>query len=104
MAKGNESTGPSISGPGGVLVSDFDGTMTRHDFYKLAIESLIPPDTPDYWDKYRTGRITHFEVLRRYFATIRASEREVLALVDRMELGPELPAAVGTLRGAGWEV
>ena len=25
---------------GGVLVSDFDGTMTRHDFYKLAIEEL----------------------------------------------------------------
>ena len=29
----------------GVLVSDFDGTMTRHDFYKLAIESLLPPET-----------------------------------------------------------
>lgn len=38
-----------------VLVSDFDGTMTRHDFYKLAVESLVPAETPDYWAEYRTG-------------------------------------------------
>jgi 2-hydroxy-3-keto-5-methylthiopentenyl-1-phosphate phosphatase len=90
--------------PRGVLVSDFDGTMTRHDFYKLAIEHLLPPDIPDHWAEYRTGAITHFEALRRYFAAIRASEEEVLAVVDRMELAPELAAAVARLRGAGWEV
>lgn len=91
-----------VRGP--VLVSDFDGTMTRHDFYKLAIESLLPPDTPDYWAEYRAGRITHFEALRRYFAAIRAGEAEVLAVVGRMELDPELPAAVDALRQAGWAV
>jgi 2-hydroxy-3-keto-5-methylthiopentenyl-1-phosphate phosphatase len=87
-----------------VLVSDFDGTMTRHDFYKLAVESLVPPNTPDYWSDYRIGKITHFEALRRYFASIQASEAEVLAVVDRMELDPGLPAAVESLRRAGWEV
>src|SRR5262245_29211695 len=87
-----------------VLVSDFDGTMTRNDFYKLVIESLLPPDTPDYWAEYRAGTLTHFEALRRYFAAIRASEAEVLAAVERMELDPELPAAVAELRGAGWSV
>jgi 2,3-diketo-5-methylthio-1-phosphopentane phosphatase len=88
----------------GVLVSDFDGTMTRHDFYKLAIESLLPPDTPDYWAEYRAGAITHFEALRRNFAAIRSGQTEVLAVVDRMELAPDLPAVVAALRGAGWEV
>jgi 2,3-diketo-5-methylthio-1-phosphopentane phosphatase len=88
----------------GVLVSDFDGTMTRHDFYKLAIELLLPRDTPNYWAEYRAGAITHFEALRRYYASIRAGEREVLAVVDRMELDPELPSAVTSLRRAGWEV
>jgi 2,3-diketo-5-methylthio-1-phosphopentane phosphatase len=90
--------------PGGVLVTDFDGTMTRHDFYKLALESLVPPGTPDYWSEYRTGAITHFEALRRYFATIRASEAEILEVVGRMELDPELPEAVAALRAAGWGV
>lgn len=88
----------------GVLVTDFDGTMTRHDFYKLAVESLLPPDVPDYWAEYRTGAITHFEALRRYFASIRAGTREVLDVVARMELDPDLPWAVSDLRKAGWQV
>jgi 2,3-diketo-5-methylthio-1-phosphopentane phosphatase len=90
--------------PKGVLVSDFDGTMTRHDFYKLVVESLLPPGTPDYWSLYRAGTLTHFEALRRYFASIRAGEAEVLAVVGRMELDPDLPAAVESLRRAGWGV
>jgi 2,3-diketo-5-methylthio-1-phosphopentane phosphatase len=87
-----------------VLVSDFDGTMTRHDFFKLAIESLLPPGTPDYWSQYRTGDITHFEALRRYFASIRASEHEVLRVVDGMELDPQLSSAIESLHQAGWQV
>lgn len=89
---------------GRVLVSDFDGTMTQHDFYKLAIESLLPADVPDYWARYRTGEITHFEALRLYFAAIRKTENEVLDVVRRMELDPKLPAAVDALHQAGWRV
>jgi 2-hydroxy-3-keto-5-methylthiopentenyl-1-phosphate phosphatase len=94
----------SAAGKGGVLVSDFDGTMTRHDFYKLAIGSLLSPGTPDYWAEYRRGMITHFEALRSYFAAIRASEDEVLAVVEKMDLDVNLPTAVESLRGAGWSV
>jgi 2,3-diketo-5-methylthio-1-phosphopentane phosphatase len=90
--------------PRRVLVSDFDGTMTQHDFYRLALESLVPAETPRYWDEYRTGQITHHEALRRYFASIRASQATVLAVVDRMELDPQLAASVAALRAAGWEV
>src|SRR5436309_8744960 len=89
---------------GGVLVSDFDGTMTRHDFFKLAVESLVPADTPDYWAEYRAGTITHFEALRRYFAAIRASEEEVWAVVRQMELDPNLRGAVESLHRAGWSM
>lgn len=87
-----------------VLVSDFDGTMTRHDFYKLAIARLLPPDVPDYWSQYRAGTITHFEALRSYFAAIRTSEEETLAVVRQMELDPQLPAAAAKLRSGGWRI
>lgn len=87
-----------------VLVTDFDGTMTRHDFYKLVVESLLPPGTPDYWAEYRAGQITHFEGLRRYFAAIQATEAEVLSIVDGMELEPELPEMIAELRRVGWEI
>lgn len=64
----------------------------------------MPADVTDYWAQYRAGSITHFEALRRYFAEIRASEDEVLSVVGRMELDPELPSAVEALRCAGWQV
>jgi 2-hydroxy-3-keto-5-methylthiopentenyl-1-phosphate phosphatase len=88
----------------GVLVSDFDGTMTKHDFYRLALEQIIPQETPDFWAAYRAGQITHFEALRRYFASIRKSEEEVLDVVWSMDLDPELGVAVKNLREAGWRV
>jgi len=87
-----------------VVVSDFDGTMTHRDFFKLAIRQLLPPDGPNFWREYRAGQITHFEALRRYFAEIRATEAQVLAVVDQMELDPDLPQAVAELRRAGWQV
>lgn len=88
----------------GVLVSDFDGTMTKHDFYRLALESLVPKDVPDYWSEYRAGEITHFEALRRYFAAIRKTESEVMDVVWKMELDSGLTQAVKKLHQAGWKV
>jgi 2,3-diketo-5-methylthio-1-phosphopentane phosphatase len=87
-----------------VLVSDFDGTMTRHDFYRLAIEKLLPQGTPDYWARYRAGEITHFEALRSYFAAIRSTQDDVLAIVEQMEIDPNLQAAVESLRCGGWTI
>jgi 2,3-diketo-5-methylthio-1-phosphopentane phosphatase len=94
----------ALTATGPVIVSDFDGTMTRNDFYKLAIERLLPPDMPDYWEGYRDGTLTHFEALRRYFAAIRATEADVLAVVRDMQLDPELPTAVRQLQDAGWTI
>ena len=87
-----------------LLVTDFDGTMTRHDFYMLAARSLLPPDMPDYWAQYRAGQLTHFEALRAIFASIRAELATVRAVVDRMELDPGLPRALYQLRRSGWDV
>lgn len=94
---------PSVDGPL-ILVSDFDGTMTRYDFYRLALQHLIPSDCPDFWTDYRQGRMTHFEALQAYFQTISASESEVLRIVDQMELDPQLPRVLRDLRAAGWKV
>jgi 2,3-diketo-5-methylthio-1-phosphopentane phosphatase len=88
----------------GILVSDFDGTMTRTDFFALALESLVPPDLPAYWDEYLAGRMTHFEVLRAIYGAIRTSEAEALAVLPRMGLDPDLAAGLAVLRQAGWEV
>jgi 2,3-diketo-5-methylthio-1-phosphopentane phosphatase len=92
------------SEPKNLLVTDFDGTMTRHDFYKLAAQSLLPPDMPDFWAEYRAGRMTHFQALQAIFASIRANREAVRRVVDEMDLDPDLPSAHGILSSCGWEV
>jgi 2,3-diketo-5-methylthio-1-phosphopentane phosphatase len=86
------------------LVSDFDGTMARQDFYHLAIEHLLPPGMPDFWHDDRGEPRSHFEAMRRYYNAIRATEAETLRTVEAMELGPDLAMWVARLERAGWRV
>ena len=47
-----------------------DGTVTQYDFFELGRKRWpsLPQDDP--WEKYVTGRITHFEALAEIFARI----------------------------------
>ena len=87
-----------------ILITDFDGTLCRQDFYQLVVQRLLPATVPNYWQQYLDGAINHFEVLQKYFAEIRQSEAEVIALLGDMELEPELPACLRELSSAGWQV
>jgi 2,3-diketo-5-methylthio-1-phosphopentane phosphatase len=90
--------------PGPVFITDFDGTITRHDFYGLVVAHLLPDDVPDFWAAYRAGRMTHFDALNAYFAAARPDPDALLDLVDRMQPDPDLAAELDALRAAGWEV
>src|SRR5262245_56500481 len=87
-----------------LLVTDFDGTLTRRDFFQLVVEAFAPEALHEYWDGYKQGRYTHFEALAGIFTSIRASEDEVLAVVRRAELEPELKPWLERLDAAGWDV
>jgi len=87
-----------------ILVSDFDGTMTRRDFFELVNERLLPGDTPDYWGEYLAGRLTHFEALKHIFGSVTAGESALLDLVASMELEPGLKGQVKALQSQGWRV
>jgi len=90
--------------PPRILVTDFDGTMTRFDFYRMALARLLPPEIPDYWEEYLTGRLTHFQALQQLFADIHVPEADVLAAARAMELDPACAPAVQRLQHAGWEI
>jgi 2,3-diketo-5-methylthio-1-phosphopentane phosphatase len=87
-----------------IFVTDFDGTMTRHDFYRIAQARLVPPGTHDYWEDYLAGCLTHFDALQAIFQHIRGEEDEVMAAAREMELDPRAGDAIARLREAGWEV
>ncbi len=90
--------------PNAILVSDFDGTMTAHDFYDLVCQDF--PDVLDdgHWQQYEAGKITHFEALRRIFAAIRASQSEIVDIIQRMQIDPAISQSVEQLRHGGWDV
>jgi 2-hydroxy-3-keto-5-methylthiopentenyl-1-phosphate phosphatase len=90
--------------PQRILVSDFDGTMTKHDFFDLARRDLPSAADHDFWQDFVDGKITHFEALAGIFASIRTDWPTVEDLVDRMELDPALPDAVARLRAADWDI
>ena len=87
-----------------ILVSDFDSTATRYDFFDLVRKRwpFSPEDDP--WEKFVAGKKTHFEALAEIFIGIRTSEASLLELVESMELDPDLAESVRTLQDRGWEV
>ena len=86
-----------------ILVSDFDGTMTRFDFYDLVCREF-PDIAGTFWQQYERGEVTHFEALRSIFAGIRAPESRLLSIIDAMQIDPGLPKAVKALGTHGWDV
>ncbi|MBN9663124.1 MAG: HAD-IB family phosphatase [Acidobacteria bacterium] len=90
--------------PSSVLITDFDGTISRVDFYELALEHCSQGSLPDYWQGYSTGRLTHFEAMAGIFRQIRCSESTLQNLLPRMEVDPALPSAVAQLNDSGWDV
>ena len=87
-----------------VLVSDFDGTLVRPDFYQLVREHLVPRGTPDYWREYRAGAMTHFDALKAFFAAAEGGEPALRGIWDRMEFPGDLSEHVDRLQAVGWEV
>jgi HAD superfamily phosphoserine phosphatase-like hydrolase len=92
-----------VSEPRAILVTDFDGTLTRREFYQLVRDHLGGP-ADDFWADYRAGRMSHFEAMARYCATIRADEADVVRTLLRLELDPRFPELAGELTRAGWEL
>ena len=90
--------------PRSVLVTDFDGTITAVDFFRLVVERLLTPGDMVPWEQYRAGTITHFTAVRDIFRRIRAPESEALALLKDMRPDPDLPRYVEALRDAGWHI
>ena len=88
----------------GVFVTDFDGTITGRDFYRLVIDHLSPPGADRYWREYLSGAIAHFDALRLTYEAASEGEPALRELVGLMEPDPEFAAEVRELADAGWRV
>ncbi len=86
-----------------VLISDFDGTMTKYDFFRVAL-SRMPPAAAAPWKRYEQGAMSHFDALALIFSRMRITQPELDALLVEMRLEHGLSAAVDKLNRAGWQL
>ena len=87
-----------------ILISDFDGTLTRYDFFDLVRKRWPVPPEDDPWEKFVSGQITHFQALAEIFARIRTSEADLLELANSMELDSSFAKSARELQERRWEI
>jgi 2-hydroxy-3-keto-5-methylthiopentenyl-1-phosphate phosphatase len=87
-----------------ILVSDYDGTITDKDLYSLLAERYAAANTPDYFARYREGRISHFDAMAAYFAFAPTEEQQFEDLLTASQPDPDLGASAAFLRRAGWKL
>jgi 2-hydroxy-3-keto-5-methylthiopentenyl-1-phosphate phosphatase len=95
--------GAGAPGFGSCLVSDFDGTIARVDFYHLFLERFAPSNVGAVWDDYVNGRCTHFDALRLIFAAAAPGEEKLHQLLLSMEFPPDFGTRIVQLREHSWD-
>src|ERR1700739_2051121 len=87
-----------------ILISDFDGTLTRYDFFDRVRKRWPFPPQDDPWEKFVAGEITNFQALAEIFAAIRTTEEDLLELADSTELDASFAESARRLQDRGWEI
>jgi len=70
------------------FISDFDGTISKEDFFNMVVGKLLKPQDLSPWRDYLDKKITHFEALARIFAKVRISQKEMDAFTQSIEIDP----------------
>ncbi len=77
--------------PKTALISDFDGTISKEDFFNMVIDRLLTREDIKPWDDYLAGKITHVEALSRIFAKVRIPQNELDKFIESIEIDPQFP-------------
>ncbi len=85
-----------------LLITDFDGTLTRHDFYWCAIRHL-PQRAHAVWARFEAGELTHFEALHAIFAELPDDESRIMAIAREAGLDTDVREAIDRLWTGGWQ-
>jgi 2,3-diketo-5-methylthio-1-phosphopentane phosphatase len=75
---------------------DFDGTVSKDDVVDAILEAHADPGWHRIEDEWQAGRMGSRECLREQMSLVRATEQEMNALVDRIELDEGFGALLHT--------
>src|SRR6267378_2362950 len=78
--------------PNAILFLDFDGTITRRDAVDAILETYADPKWLSFEAEWRAGRIGSRDCLRAQMALVRASRKQMDALLDEIGIDEGLVA------------
>jgi len=87
-----------------ILITDFDGTFTRRDFFDLVLEQFDPPGARAGWQGFLDGELTLSQGLNAVFTALRTDAAGAGNLVKALSPAPGTAEAVRSLQEAGWEI
>ncbi len=90
--------------PHGIFLTDFDGTMTRKDFYDVVLDHFPEIAARKFWERYEQGQISHFQAMQGIYGQIRARAEQMADILREVDLDPDLPTAVWRLERSDWVV
>ncbi|MEI7475224.1 MAG: MtnX-like HAD-IB family phosphatase [bacterium] len=68
------------------VISDFDGTISKEDFFYYVIDNHLSPEDIEPWNDYKAGKINHVEGLRRIFSKISMSEKDLKDFILKLPI------------------
>ena len=71
-----------------VLISDFDGTISKKDFFYMVIDTLLKDkkDALAPWHDYLNGKIKHIDALTGIFSQIHLTQQELDDFISTIEV------------------
>ena len=71
-----------------VLISDFDGTISKKDFFYMVIDNLLKDkkDALAPWQDYLNGKIKHIDALTGIFSQIHLTQQQLDEFISTIEV------------------
>ncbi len=87
-----------------IFISDFDGTITRRDFYWMVIDRYIGSEGIALYHRWQAKEMTDIDFLNRVFNSIGQPEKKILQDISMIPLDESFFSFINWLRGEGDQV
>ncbi|TKD71378.1 MtnX-like HAD-IB family phosphatase [Pseudalkalibacillus hwajinpoensis] len=82
------------------FVSDFDGTISKKDFYWLVIETYFP-EGQELYKKWKAGEYQDIDFLQKVFKSIDQNEDQIIKDIRSLPIDEHVPSFIKTVQQSG---
>ncbi len=86
-----------------IFISDFDGTLSKKDFYWILLDDYIGQEGIDYYHEWKKEKKIGTEFLNKVFTWYHFSETERLEALDKVEIDGKLEEVAEYIQEGGGE-